>query len=262
MEIDLQRLIVRHRHVAPMVSALLAGTNARVRIFDAGERVILDRQAGAADDSPVGRYPIRGEREVVGWVEGGRVGAAVAAVLSYACRREADKRSLSREALERYRELSMIYELADALGTATDLDGVVEAAIVQAGRIPGGGGGFIALHGVDPGSLRIAGSGALGAPGTEVGGGILEAVSANVPEIVNDVASDPRARGPERSLGSLIAVPLVVGGRPIGVLGAATPGSHEYRSGDLKVLVAIAGLVGPAIGQARALDAARRAAAG
>ena len=28
MELDLARLIVRHRHVAPMLSALLSGTNA------------------------------------------------------------------------------------------------------------------------------------------------------------------------------------------------------------------------------------------
>ena len=31
---ELRRLIVRHRHVAPMLSSLLGGTNAAVRILD------------------------------------------------------------------------------------------------------------------------------------------------------------------------------------------------------------------------------------
>ena len=44
---ELRRLIVRHRHVAPMLSVLLAATNARVTITDAAGETILDRQTGA-----------------------------------------------------------------------------------------------------------------------------------------------------------------------------------------------------------------------
>ena len=40
---ELRRLIVRHRHVAPMVSALLAGTDAAVTIRDAEGEVVLER---------------------------------------------------------------------------------------------------------------------------------------------------------------------------------------------------------------------------
>ena len=49
---ELRRLIVRHRHVAPMLSVLLAATNARVTISDAEGGVILDRQAGSASPGP------------------------------------------------------------------------------------------------------------------------------------------------------------------------------------------------------------------
>ena len=34
MDIDSRRIVIRHRHVAPMLSALLGGTNAAVRISD------------------------------------------------------------------------------------------------------------------------------------------------------------------------------------------------------------------------------------
>jgi hypothetical protein len=56
---ELRRLIVRHRHVAPMLSVLLAGTNARVTITDLDGATILDRQVNDAPDEPIERHPIR-----------------------------------------------------------------------------------------------------------------------------------------------------------------------------------------------------------
>ena len=96
---ELRRLIVRHRHVAPMLSVLLASTDARVHITDADGETILDRDSKSADeDAGIERHPIVVEGENVGWVEGPRPSGAVAAVLSYACSRETDKRSLASEA--------------------------------------------------------------------------------------------------------------------------------------------------------------------
>ena len=62
---ELRRLIVRHRHVAPMLSVLLAGTNARVTITDAAGEMILDADDGpqvvvlVADDLPT----VTGDRD-------------------------------------------------------------------------------------------------------------------------------------------------------------------------------------------------------
>jgi len=101
---ELRRLIVRHRHVAPMLSVLLDGTDARVTITDVDGQVILDRQTGAAPaDAPTERHAIVIEGATVGWVEGPRPAGSIAAVLAYAGARETDKRSLAREALDRYR---------------------------------------------------------------------------------------------------------------------------------------------------------------
>ena len=105
MELDLARLIVRHRHVAPMLSALLSGTNAGIRIRDEAGTVILEREATGIGFE---KFPIAVEGRTVGWVEGDRTGRAIAAVLSYAVARETDKRSLAREALDRYRELNLV----------------------------------------------------------------------------------------------------------------------------------------------------------
>ena len=245
---DLRRLVVRHRHVAPMLSVLLAATNARVTISDAAGTVILDRQAGgAATDAPSERHAIKVEGVTVGWVEGPRPAGAIAAVLSYAAAREADKRALSREALDRYRELNLIYDLADQIGATLEVRAVADVAVAEAGRLPSGGEGFIVLRdGADAATLEE---------------GILGAIAAGEPEIVNDVAGDPRATAAERSMASVVAAPLRVRGERLGVIGTRSATPIEFRASDLKVLSAIASLAAPTLDQAATHEAMLRAAA-
>jgi len=277
MEIDLRRLVTRHRHVAPMLSALLAGTDARVIITDVDGRVILHREgsgpAGAITTNGR-RHPILLDGEPVGWVEGQRVAAAVAAVLGYAAAREQDKRALAQEALERYRELNLIYDLADQIGATLEVPAVAAIAVREAGRLPAGGTGFLLLRD-DDGVLRqvegtvadgssaadsvaaIAGSAGAGAG---AGAGILGAVLDGEAEIVNDVTGDARSTELERGLASLVAAPLRVRGERIGVIGAGSVTPLEYRAADLKVIAAIAALTAPTIDQARTHEALLRAA--
>ena len=242
---ELRRLIVRHRHVAPMLSVLLASTNARVTITDAIGEVILDRQAGSAPvDAPVERHPINVEGSTIGWVEGPRPSGAVAAVLSYACAREADKRALAHEALDRYRELNLIYDLAEQIGATLEVDAVAAVAVTEASRLPTGGEGFIVLRD--------------GADGSQLDGGILGAIFAGEPEIVNDVAGDPRATATERGTASLVAAPLRVRGERLGVIGTRSATPVEYHASDLKLLAASASLAAPTLDQAATHEAAIR----
>lgn len=254
MEQDLARLIVRHRHVAPMLSALLTGTNAGVRITDATGTVILEREGSGIGFE---RYPITVEGREVGVVEGDRVGRAIASVLSYAVAREADKRSLAREALDRYRELNLVYDLAERLSGDLDLDTVAGIAVGEAGKLAGGGSGFLYLVDERGGLRALIGDAVRD-------GGILAAIAASgIAEEVNDVASDARASGADRELASLIGAPVVARGRTLGVLGAGSPSRVDYQAADLKLLAAIAAITGPALDHAlaRSPDAAAAGAA-
>ena len=243
---ELRRLIVRHRHVAPMLSVLLAGTDARLTITDTDGAMVLDRQVGGAPpEAPVERHPITIEGRTVGGVEGPRPAGSIAAVLSYAASRETDKRALAREALDRYRELSLIYELSETIGATLEVGAVAAIAVEEAGRLPTGGEGFIVLRD--------------GPDRDRLDGGILGAVLDGDAEIVNDVAGDPRATATERGLASLVAAPLKVRGERIGVIGAGSATPVEYRASDLKVLIAIASLAAPTLTQAAAHEAAVRA---
>ena len=253
---ELRRLIVRHRHVAPMVSALLAGIDAAVTIRDADGEVVLER-AGAGEGEV--RHEVVVEGDVLGTVEGGRAARGIAAVLSYAAARERDKRSLANEALERYRELSLIYDLAATIGGHTDLDEIVATATSELDRLPFDAHGFLLLLSAD-GSLRPA-------PGLEAGNaavtvarldeGIVGSVAgAGIAELVEDAATDDRATPVERTCGSVVAAPLRADDRTIGVVGATAAGG-AFRAADLKVVQAIAALSGPAIGRALAEGSGR-----
>ena len=258
-EPDLARLILRHRHVGPMLSALLSGTNAGVRISDAEGTVILEREAGGIG---VERFPIAVEGRTVGWVEGDRVARAVASVLSYALAREADKRSLAREALDRYRELNLVYDLAERLSGELDTVAVADVAIAEAGKLPSGGTGFLLLADESGAVLGLVAGAAASAPipDAAMGVGILGTVARTaVAEEVNDVDTDPRSTPAERAFASLVCAPVVARGRTIGVLGAVSAERIEYQAADLKLLAAIAAIVGPTLDAARshAASAAR-----
>jgi hypothetical protein len=242
---ELRRLIVRHRHVAPMLSVLLASTDARVTITSTSGELVLERAGprGAADE-PVERHPITVDGTAIGWVDGPRPSGAIAAVLSYACARETDKRALAREALDRYRELNLIYDLADRIGGRLEVDAVAAVAAEEAGKLPSGGEGFILLRGRSgAGELRV---------------GILAAVDTGEAEIVNDIASDPRASKTEHAWASVVAVPLIAQGERLGVLGTRSVSPIEYHASDLKILVAIASLTAPTLRQAEEHEAALR----
>lgn len=253
---ELRRLIVRHRHVAPMLSVLLAGTNARLTITDAEGQVILDRQTGAAPpDAPTERHPIVVEGATVGWVEGPRPAGSIAAVLGYAAARETDKRSLAREALDRYRELNLIYDLADQIGAVLETDAIAQVAVAEASRLPSGGSGFVLLLERDERRLtaRPAGVDAeLPLADHDADRGILGAILAGDPEIVNDIAGDPRTSEAERAFASLVAAPLRVRGERIGVIGTISRQPIEFHASDLRLLTAIASLAAPTFDQAAA----------
>lgn len=265
MDVDLKRLVTRHRHVAPMLSALLAATDARLVITDADGTVILHREgsaasaASAATGQPAQRFPVSVENRTVGWVEGPRVAAAVASVMSYAASREQDKRALAQEALDRYRELNLIYDLAEQIGARLEVGAVAQVAGHEANRLPTGGRGFILLRD-DDGILRSAGDTVAPAGGGATNG-LIGAVLDGEAEIVNDVAADARSSDAERSsFASIVAAPLKVRGRRIGVIGAVSAEPVEYRAADLKVLTAIAALAAPTLDQAAAHEAALQAA--
>ena len=178
-------------------------------------------------------------------------------MLGYAGARETDKRSLAREALDRYRELNLIYDLADEIGAVLETDAIAAVAVAEASRLPTGGLGFVMLLTEDRGRLdRPPDDRSSDAPIVEhdATDGILGAILAGDPEIVNDIAGDPRATALERAFASVVAAPLRVRGERIGVIGTISRDPIEYYASDLRLLGAIASLAAPTFDQAATME--------
>ena len=242
-----------------MLSVVLASTDARVTITDLDGAVLLDRQGAGGDGTAAAgmeRHPIVVDGAPVGWVSGPRPAGAIAAVLSYAGAREADKRALAREALDRYRELNLLYDLADEIGATLETDAVARVAVDEAGKLPSGGRGFVRLLRRGGAALEPRPSDDDPEPAVRSGAGILGAVLGGDAEIVNDIAADPRASEAERAFAAVVAAPLRVRGQRIGVIGAIAREPLEYHASDLRLVEAIASLAAPTLEQAAVHEAA------
>lgn len=264
MASEIERLVVRHRHVAPMLSALLAGTNATCILRDPDGTVVLHREGRDIGTERQGPFAVVGDGREIGTVEGGPLARTIATILSYAVSRELDKKALAREALDRYRELSLIYDLAGTIGAELDVSAVADAAVAEVGRLPAGATGFLLL--LDEATGTLSAPAGLAAGGRILAGRLGEgicgrvAVSGNA-EVVNIPAADPAAAPEERAVPAILCAAMRAHGRVVGVLGGTAGGPTEYRAGDLKVVEAIAALAAPALDHARVHEAAVRDAA-
>lgn len=259
MASEIERLVVRHRDVAPMLSVLLAGTQASVVIRDPDGNVVLHREGREPADPLEGPFPIVGDGRTIGTIEGGHLARPIASVLSYAVSRELDKRALAREALDRYRELNLIYDLAGSLGTDLEVIAIARSAVAEAGRLPAGGQAFLLM--LDGGDVLRCPDGLDAGPITEArpGEGVVgRIVASGAAELVNMPATDDTATPVERSFAAILCAPMRAHGRTVGVLGVASTDVVEYRAGDLKVVEAIAALAAPALDHALLHEAAVR----
>lgn len=181
-------------------------------------------------------------------------------LLAWAAQRDAERRSLANEALERYTELNLLYDMAER-STSLDPATIIDIATSELRRAVTRGKSLVLLTDDDGRRLRpIEGDGRpieghrqaqVPADGFPIGEGIVGGVASGADgEIVNDPATDPRALDGERALGALMVAPLRAGTRRRGVLLVVGDTGTEFTAGEFRLLSAVAALT------ASVLDAA------
>ena len=158
-----------------------------------------------------------------------------------------------REALDRYRELNLIYDLAERIAASPHVADVTAVAVAETGRLPTGGVGFLLLESPRRGSCTPHPIGEVerALPRAAHHGGPARRGVRRRSRDRQRGRSDPRAGAAERGIASLIAAPLKVEGVRLGVIGTASKEPLEFQAGDLKILTAIAALTAPAVSQAQ-----------
>ncbi|HEX2257139.1 MAG TPA: solute carrier family 23 protein [Afifellaceae bacterium] len=176
-----------------------------------------------------------------------------------------ENRALAGESLDKYRELSMLYNVSEKLLAAPDIKDIGTLVCDEAQRFLRSDSVSVLLLNEEIGSLELVqwrGRPYHSRSSIEVGddlvGGVLQSGTG---EIVNDVSVDPRPIHADNALRSVISSPLTSKGRAIGVVVVGSESARHYNAADLQLLNALASQAAAAIEVARLYGALKRSSA-
>lgn len=256
-QINLKRIIAQ---VLPVLNSMIGAIGEPVRIQTIDGTLLL---GNAEVQLPIGKYAVELAGEVIAWVEGEPAAEPIASLLTYLIDREIEKKSLANEVLERYREINLLYNMADKLADCLDLKTVIKTAIDEAHRLLKSTSASIMLWDDTRRLQTIATTGQDYRTGAiELGQGIIGGIAASGrAELIDDVQSDPRFTATDLPVSSLICVPLKAKEQVIGIINISHDSPVFYTASELKLLVAVASQVAPAIENAllyeKSLEAAK-----
>lgn len=245
--VNLKRLVGRKKEASSIINHLISAMDTSIGVKDADGQLLL----GVDDKNPTDKYPVELEGETLGWVIGGKQAAAVASLLIYLTGKEAEKKTLATEVLDRYRELNLLYDISEKLTSSLELEAVAKLAIDEARRLITAPGGSVMLRDEQTGALEtLLAFGQAYKPKTSLrpGEGIVGSVAlTGKGEIVNDVWADARFIEGGNQVSSLVCAPLKAKQRVIGVIIISSEDPITYTAADLKLLNTIASQAAPAI---------------
>ena len=245
MAVILKRLLNQNRRtVAGLLNETCAAMDSVISIQDTSGTVLLgDEPAGGAEI-----YEILCAGETIGRVVGGRGSHVLANWLAHLANQVVEIDALADEALNRYREVNLLYNLSGKLTASLDPRDVCSVAIEETRRSIQSAAGGVLLLDKTAGNLNFAaGFGALPEL-VALGEGVIGACAlTNKAEVVNAIHLDPRHSQAESAFGALLCAPLETRGNMLGVILLASESSDEYSAGDLKLLSTLASQSAPII---------------
>ncbi|MEP1074352.1 GAF domain-containing protein [Leptolyngbya sp. PL-A3] len=258
-KITLKRLI--QRDLSALLNPVLQLADAPIGIYDQEGNWL-----SGARESEGERFPVEVQDEVLGWVSGSPAAKQVAQLLTALAIQAVERRSLATEALEKYREINLLYSIAEKLTSCREVDEVVKLALAEAHRLIRGSSAALFLLDAKTQTLKlisVSGQSDVVEPVLKPGRGITGYVAASKkPEIVNDVLADPRFEAKETGIRALLCAPMQAQEKVIGLISIYNDELGNYRAEELKLLTAIALQAAPALESAlflqQEMEAARK----
>ncbi|MBF0464916.1 MAG: HD domain-containing protein [Nitrospirae bacterium] len=244
--VKLSRLL-KNKNLSAVIEAVSKTIESPVCILDTNKTVLL----GTIPEGPYMEHPVEASGETSGWVLGQAGASALAQVISYALEREIEKKSLTDETLERYRELSFLFALGEKVALCFDVREVAQLCIDETLNIFGAPEMFVML--ADDKTLQMKVVAATGAVDSRQLPGIFapwiseNTLSAGRAEVVNDVAGHDIVH-------SFVYAPLKVKNKINGVIFIYSTKPRTFTSGDVKLLNTIASQVAVATESARLFE--------
>ena len=188
------------------------------------------------------RFPIQFEEETLGWVIGDDKAASVAVLIASLGVKEQERRSLAQETLDRYKEISLIYNFIGKIALCLNLNEVTKLVIEETRRNIRSTSASVMLLNQRTRNLEIiAASGKEYSPKTNLKPGVGIGIAGSVffsgtAEIVNNAASDARYIKGSNRAGSLMCAPLKTRDKVIGVINVSSEEAVVYTAANLRLL--------------------------
>ncbi|MGE4297923.1 MAG: PP2C family protein-serine/threonine phosphatase [Desulfovibrionaceae bacterium] len=251
--VKLQRIIAR-REVKSLLEALSRALPGPFAVCDATGAVLF----GQLPETPH-HLPFTLQDTAMGSVccdqaDVATVGVVVLDVVRPLVASEQEKKAVVGEAMEKYREINMLYTFSEKIAAVRDPEEAGRLVVEKAREIIPADNGCIMLHNSRQGVMELlAWFGdkpsvhQLRNPGEGVQGRVMQTGRS---EIVNDPEKHPFFVPGPNPLGTLICVPLSVQGKIIGVLNVSREARRDFRAEDQKLLTALASQAAVAIDNA------------
>jgi hypothetical protein len=184
---------------------------------------------------------------------------AAASLLTYLIDQALEKRMLTQETLERYREINLLYRIQKAIGVRRDLKHVAGMILKESIRVIKAESGVLLI--IQPDRLAFDVQARQGhtpiqkrCPLTATIAGWV--VNSQQAAIVNDASADPRCGPADTEARSLLCAPLTIGTKDIGALMLYDKvADGMFTASDKKLLAALASSAAIAIETTRETEA-------
>lgn len=242
-KIDSMKLkrLVHKKGVRSILEGMIRSFGGELAVEDHEGRLLLG-VAPAAGES----LPISLNGQLLGYVRGRTNTAALAASLQLYLQQEQEKRTIAKETLDRYKELTLLYGIAEKISTNMSPPEVGSMMLEQALYLIKADNASVALLDENDKLQELAGIGCADSQQRHRGVMQVTDIAADVikqgrAEIVNDVQQDRRfIANATTPVSSLMCAPLKVKDKVIGVITISTEAPHTYTADELKMLSSLA----------------------
>ena len=254
-ERNLIKKLVSKKEVSQLLAQIEVETGCPLAVRDVAGHVLYGSPERHSF-TPKQAQPVLIDGRPAAYVYGQKGAFTVAGLLSLLARNEVEKKALGRETLAKYKEISLLYEIAEKLAENLEPGEAARLVIEEAGRLVKAAYICLKVVGQGGGTVRLAQHGEYSDAGQDIRH-LVEEVEANVlsagrPEILNGLPSGTGGF-------SLMCVPLKVKEKVTGVITMACSCPAGYSAEDLKIVSALAFWAAAVIENAALYDSLKQA---
>lgn len=229
-EVNLKKLVGKS-DVKEIINDILKEINIEISIMDLQGNILQGTSKREGDIE----FPININEKIAGFVIGESKAAIISKLLSYLGNSEFDKKMLIKETLNKYREINLLYNLSEKMGSTFEAKEISQIALEEATRLINSTKAEISVFSKD--RKRLEKVVELNKHSSTIND---EALNNYINTVLDEGTGQIINCLENNSSESMVCTPLKVKDKTLGVISISNSNNIIYDSEDLKLLNAIA----------------------